>query len=262
MCAARRTASKRDEQEQGLVLKSSPLTLLSRFLSTLTILALVFYVAALLISRTDGFRSMVEDRYSKKWDMPFTLQQARLAPNLALEMRGLVSQGFEEQKGPGVSFQWFELNWTWARLFAWNVSAWSDVRASDGIISIQRDAQGAWKPAWFSPLADFLYTGLEPDMKKTDRSDESLFPWNEVQVQIENSDWFGWDAEAQQLFSLRDAQVYVESLQTPYRTWRYGSIEAMIVLGASAAEQKPYHREWLSGPQDEILIFPPRSTDL
>jgi len=256
MSAARKNrSSSEDEDMEPLPARSrNPLVWISRFMRTLLILLIVFYSALLLISRTDGFRSLVEDRYSKKWNMPFTLTQVRLAPDLALEMRGLVTKGFEQQKGTGASIEWILFNWTWARLFSWGTPAWADVQAREILVSAQRDASGQWVPSFFSEWFQMLGAGLNLPMPEQ-TSGPTLFPWAQTRITLESVQLFGWDDQSRILMALRDGQLSADTFEAANREIRYYRIEADLVT-TPGGDIKDWSKEWLFTGGRRIDLHP------
>lgn len=66
--------------------------LAGRFVKTLLIVAAILYVAALVLSRTEGFRTLVEDRLSRAARMKVKIESCHATLGLSVVMRGIRSE--------------------------------------------------------------------------------------------------------------------------------------------------------------------------
>jgi hypothetical protein len=90
----------------GTKKKASPVVRLKRNALTVAIVALILYIGAHMISRTDGARAAIADKLSNGTRQLITLEKCGTTPLLGLRLRGLSFQGVSVPEAT-VSFNWF-----------------------------------------------------------------------------------------------------------------------------------------------------------
>ena len=132
-----------------------------RFFVTLLVLAVLAYLAALLVGRTDGFRHMVEQRLGERWSLPVRVEQVRLLPDGSLRLRGLTGGAVD---GPGMTIEEARVSVSLPAALVPGRSPVRRVGVREGSWIFRRDDGGDWQPAAFAGDAAALAArlGLDP----------------------------------------------------------------------------------------------------
>ncbi len=182
---------------------------LRRLLFTLLALALIFYVAAFFVVRTDGFRYVIEERLRDAWDWPVDVERVWLNPDLSITVAGIESADFDARTGAGLVIEEIRMDWSLRRLLHPRQNALHRIWLEGGLFSFQPDADGTWQPAAFHPEAavmmDWLGVappgGMPPDIRHP--AGETV--WTDVRA-----DLFWWNAEEELVASLQGARLLSE----------------------------------------------------
>lgn len=122
---------------------------------TVAIVTLILYGAALAVSRTDGFRSMVAEKVSDWSGLPVDIESASLTPGLDLVLNGLRTA--EGEDGAELKISRARVEWSLVSFLTWGKSAVRAVDLQAGSIQFRPDHQGRWQPAWMHvPFVDMI----------------------------------------------------------------------------------------------------------
>ncbi len=141
---------------------------LYRALLTVLILLVVLYVAVLVLSRTAGFRSLVEERIRTRWDWPVALESVWITPALNVEARGIRSVAEEEGVQPSFKIDRMAWVWTWKRLLHPERATVQRTRMEGARWVFQEDEEGVVQPAYLAAVARALagYVGFASDLEE------------------------------------------------------------------------------------------------
>lgn len=175
---------------------------LTRFLLTLLALALIFYVAAFFMVRTEGFRYMVEERLRDAWDLPVAVERVWLHPNLSLVVAGIETEGFEGRNGAGLAIDEIRLDWSVSRFLHPRRDALRRVHMRGGLFSFQQDPAGKWHPAFFHGDAVALAKWFEIQLP-LETPVGTRFVREQIELVIADGALYWWNAENELVASIQ-----------------------------------------------------------
>lgn len=231
------TAERRKERKE----KSSAvdrLNWLTRFLLTALVLAIILYVAAFFIVRTDGFRYLVEERLREAWDWPVRLERVWLSPDLSLVLVGIESEGFEEREGPGMAIEELRLGWSLSRLLHPRKSAIDSVEMRGGIFSFQQDAARSWRPAYFFPESAKLAEWLSLRHPGIDGSEGYRFVGGQVDLLITAGAFYWWNADSTLVVSVQGLTFEGARTELLGEQFRYTRMSATDIFSVDRSSRE------------------------
>jgi len=110
-----KSRKKRSEPE---TFKTNWSTYLGRGITTVVSVVLIFYVALLAASRTQGFRSLVAERFELFTGLEVEVEESRLTPGLTLTSGGISASHESGRKVPALSIDELSIEWERYRLFS------------------------------------------------------------------------------------------------------------------------------------------------
>lgn len=134
-------------------------TAIGRAVLTSTALALISYVALLLIGRTDGFRQIATDHVSKLLDLELRIEQVEINSGLALVLSN-VSHAVADADGASASADSLLLRYR-LRLAPWPRLTVKKVELEGLRLDFVRTSGGAYEPHQLSPMHAMLSELLE-----------------------------------------------------------------------------------------------------
>lgn len=199
---------------------------LRRLVFSSVVVIVMLYVAALGISRTEGFSAFAMERLSAATGLEMTARQVSLSPGMVLHVADLRSGRTAASAGPG-----FQAARATLVLRLRPGPGWGKIvscSAEDGWISFAKDVAGAWRPAALSGAASWLHaieipglealvppgaaapaperTAPEPERREEDINVERL---PSVAVALRNIDVSWWGAGSNRLAALHDVDLDV-----------------------------------------------------
>ena len=196
-----------------------------RFFVTVVVLLLVLYGAALILSRTDGFRDLVEQRLRERWDWPVVVERAELNPALTLVLEGVGSEN-DAADGAGFSVAAMRSRWSlWGAIIPGRATVRS-VEARGGAATLKRDADGDWQPAFLARVAGELaaFAGIELNGKDGDAASPPSVSIINVQLSDTNLTWL--DRNDQAMASLTGLTFKSNETQWSGRNLRHQFLSA------------------------------------
>lgn len=137
---------------------------LVRAAQTLLVIGLILYGAALVASRTDGFRDVVASRLERHLGVPVKIDAVSANARFDLTLRGVVTEGTRHKNSPGIRAHRVKLAWSWAQFVRQGRPGLRHLDLERCVITFARDDQQNWQPADLAPLSEFLAKWLQLDL--------------------------------------------------------------------------------------------------
>lgn len=209
-------------------------SIFKRFVITLLIVTVIFYVGAYFGLRTDGARSLFEGGMSKRLGMDVQIGATKLTFPLGVTMRAVKAGDPAEDLG---GFMAEEIT---IKLLS---GAGIHVEASGVDLVMLRDEDGSWGPRFFSKLGDAPSCDLSAvsDMTKGFRE--------KISIDVDGAllKWIGDDGQVHIL--MEGVMFQMEPVKLPGRKMIHYSLDVFkySVEGLDAASGRDILREWLAG---------------
>ena len=226
-----------------------------RLAAVLAIL-LILYVGLLLAARTEGFRSLIAQRWQKQWGVPLQIVSSSLTPTLELRLRGITTVEPPPDVKPTVSdesaaeepqprLQAKEVRLKWSLL----MFKFTRIQVKGARIDFAMNPAQGWVPekwARWAGQADAI-TGWSWMPKKTSEPAPS-HAWprlGESEFTIEDLDIF-WHASADgPVASVEKIFMYATPLHPPGRTLMHVRLGAKACRGEDGIMSGPFEAEWI-----------------
>jgi len=141
---------------------------LRHILLTVVMLVVIAYVALLLISRTDGFRSYVESWLEDRIGMDIVLENVAVTPGLDLVLRRLETEGGLVAGEPGLYLEELKVDFSLLQIFRGIEAAVDGIRLQDPYISFKLSKDGTWQPGSLSLLGEKLAQWISLDLPEAE----------------------------------------------------------------------------------------------
>ena len=132
---------------------------ITRFWVTLFIIGAILYVAALMISRTDGFRSVVRQRLEAFTGLSLQIDRVYAKPGLDLVMEGMRESVTNQTAIPNFEIKQLELSWRTLPLVRGKGWPFHRLHMADGRVQFTQKKDGGWHP--FPPFHAMIAPWLE-----------------------------------------------------------------------------------------------------
>ena len=211
--------------------KTGPIRQFAHVVETIVVLVIIGYVAALLLSRTDGFRSLAADRLEDIVGMPVHIEKSSARWNLDVEFRQLSTESNGQQNQPGVRADRVMLDWSPLSSLRHLKMVWSGAEIEGGDITFATTVSGQWEPAQLAPVSEQIAKWLGLDLKHHVRADaEAVSPkkpdaaegkkeekrkWNASRLRIRKTNIAWWAEATNELARLDGLALDVTPLDTP-----------------------------------------------
>lgn len=225
---------------------------MGRFIALVVIVA-ILYGGLLLAARTEGFRSLVAQRWEKQCGIPVHISSSSLTPAFELRLRGITTvekpsaskpATDEEAPKPRLQVKEVRLKWSLSKF------RFTRVLLQGARVDFVPDAGGGWSPTPFARWAreaDAL-TGWKWSPPAPGSSSESEVPMprgNEIELRIEDLDMF-WHASADgPAASVEQISLSMTPLHPPGRTLTHVRLGAKACRGADGVASGPFEAEWI-----------------
>lgn len=142
----------------------------------LLILAAIAYITSLLVSRTEGFRSLVADRLEREIGLPVKIGGSHAKLNLDLVLESIRTEDDGRQNQPGVRASRVELEWSPWRSLRRGRIALDAVTVVTGDVTFATTVSGQWEPAPIAPLSEKVASWIGLDLKRHVKPDAAVAP--------------------------------------------------------------------------------------
>ncbi len=155
-------------------------TALGRAVVTCLMLALVCYVALLLIGRTEGFHQIAKDHVSNLLELDVDIEHSEINPSLALLLRN-VSYSTDEMDGAGASVDSLLLRYR-LRFVPWPRLSVKHVELEGLRLDFVRRSGDVYEPLQLSPIHAMIFESLELPLDGFGAAEDSLIEIMESEV--------------------------------------------------------------------------------
>jgi len=128
---------------------------------TVLVLLAILYVAGLVIGRTDGFRSLVAQRFEALLGMPVKIERVSVDAAYGLTVRHLVTEGTRRPTSPGLRAARLHLGWRWSDLWRRGRIGVASIELDKPVLTFERQSSGEWQPQPLAPVSEFLVQQLK-----------------------------------------------------------------------------------------------------
>lgn len=144
--------------------RTSLIETITRFWVTLAIIAVILYGALLVISRTEGFSSLVRQRLETLAGIPVSIERVHASLSLDLVVEGLQGGANLTNQVPEISIGRAEMYWNIIPLIRGRGWPFRDLKVTDCTIRFAQGTDGEWKPL------TFLHRAIAPWVEIEDES--------------------------------------------------------------------------------------------
>lgn len=187
--------------------KASKRIRLKRSFVTATLIALILYIGAHVISRTEGARSAVADKLSNGTRQPIALDQCGMTPLLGLRLQGL---SFE-----GVDMPDVKLSFNWLSFLSKEKPFVKKLRIRGLEIQFKRvPATGSWEPLVLHGVGSRLgaVLGLNPPQVEADLPRFPAYAINEkTLLELERAKVVWRDEQGREMAYITEADLKVRA---------------------------------------------------
>lgn len=151
---------------------ANPFIRLLRAIEVALILLAIGYVGILLVSRTDGFRSLLADRLQGAIGLPVKIDRSHAALNLDIVLEGVNTEGDGAKSQPAVHARRVEVDWSPLRSLSGLSWAVNEVKIEEGDVTFATTLSGDWEPSQLAPLSRQIAVWLGVNLKQHVKSGE------------------------------------------------------------------------------------------
>ncbi len=175
---------------------------------TASLVLLILYIGAHILSRTEGVRALVADKVSNGTGLPVSLKQCGMTPLLGMRLKGLLIQG-TEMPDAKLSFNWFSF-------LSKNKPFVRRISLKDAEVRFRRvPTSGNWEPLVLNGIGCRLgaVMGLNPLQREDDGSLPVFPPYainSKTQLKLRNTKVMWLDDKGNELASIEKADFSVK----------------------------------------------------
>ncbi len=243
-----------------------------RFVRTSAVLLLIFYAAILLISRTDGFRHLVEDRISARTNSELHLGGVQINPRFEMLIHDIRMAGAPDDIAADFQIDSVRTSLSFHRLFSSGNSFPVLVEISGADLIFSRDENGGWLPAYFSErsgfFADLVGAGVRDIMAGSPESQDKSSGGETDLFDIRYSGFFGeesgflardvrirWkEQDGSLLAELRDMNFDLTLLRVPGRKIQHCRFSAGYGLMVDGRSFQDMRMEFISAGGRTVIL--------
>jgi len=243
------TTEKKGSKKRNKKNKTSPWVALRWFFSTiLTVICLlgILYGTVHLLSRTDGCRSLIEDKLEEQLGYPVAIESTATDSKLNLIIAGLLTDDFQKPGQPGYGVEMAIIDWSLMGLLLPDHDIIRSVTLKRANLSLVRDEKGAWSPEAFAPMAMWLaqwarfnVTGkgntesmptVAPAKKPSDKKKKvekgiDQKAWEKINMELSGCGIRWWDEEGHELASAIGINIFSTPVDVPKRRLQHYRVE-------------------------------------
>ena len=251
--------------------RTNPVVLAWRFIQTTLIILVILYVAALVISHTSGFRSLVEEKLGRALHAKIAIKSSHFTPglNLVLGDVSLEETGAVVRAKAGCR----RATVAWHLPRPWGSGQPADIQVQAAQISMAWQ-HNAWHPRAFAEasgvMAKWMNIPLPPAApaaggggKPKDRTDAFMPPpegekpvWlgPRVRVSVEDGEVAWWTDQAEPVASVSGLRLAVTPLDAPDRPMMHFLLQAREVRAHGDVLVAPLRLETLDTGDQRIML--------
>ena len=119
---------------------------LTRFWVTIVIIGAILYLAVYAISRSDGFRDIVQQRLSELSEIPLSIRAARVDAKMNLILEGVNDAAARTNQLPGIDISYAKLKWRLLPLISGKGWPFNHLHLRDATFRFTPVTNGVWAP--------------------------------------------------------------------------------------------------------------------
>jgi hypothetical protein len=119
---------------------------ITRFWVTIVIIGIILYVAVYAISRSDGFRDIVQQRLSEWSATPLSIRAARVDGKMNLILEGVNDAAARTNQLPGIDINYAKLKWRLFPLITGKGWPFNHLHLRDATFRFTPSTNGVWAP--------------------------------------------------------------------------------------------------------------------
>lgn len=267
--ASRTQKAKRGRQEAEPELVDEPRSRpFARFFATTAIILVVLYVAALVISRTDGCRAFVAEKWGDQLGLPLAIGKVWADWRLDVHAEQVATTGFGEPGVPGLQLATLFVGWRWADLFTMHRFPVRRVEIVGGDVAFAPNKEGGWLPRPLDAPATWLAEQLHIDLGVVEHVEKpSRVPASPVQkidtplkrvaqttLRIKQAGGVWWGPEGEELARVSGLNLSTTPLRVPTRQMLHVYITGERVHGLHGGDERAIELEFLQSGDDVFLL--------
>ena len=177
------------------------------FVTVLALLAIV-YVLLLFVTRTEGFRSILEGELEERLGVPVKIGQSDANLRFDLKFYNVTTKEEGSHNHPGLMAERVLVKWSWGDVLrTWTLLP-SKIALENAELTLVKTASGGWEPLAFQPLSSWMGKWLELDLNQETNTSEahaagtvqepltsSITSWKNVQFSLRNAKITWWSDE-------------------------------------------------------------------
>lgn len=246
-----------------------PLVLVWRLLKTLLLLAIISYVSCLLISRTDGFRTLAAEQIEKRTGLAVKIGKSRCTAALDVMFERLTLEETGSVVQARAACERASVIWHLPRPFGTGQPMeWT----LDGVELAMARHEGAWHPAAFADAAGLVANWLKLPLPKDAppaaarkerpgdrpaRPEAEEWPsWSgpRVKVALRDGRMNWWTGQPEPAADVAGLRLTVTPLDAPERPMMHYLLEAQAVSAQGQPMAAPLRLELLECGDRQILL--------
>lgn len=118
------------------------------------VLLAIPYIAFLLVARTEGMRTLLEERLAQGIGQPVSIAQCEATPLLGLRLHNFHTEGVN------ISEVQLGMDYFFFLRFGRSAPFIRQLRIKEGTLSLRRGPEGRWRPVLLHPAADYVAEAL------------------------------------------------------------------------------------------------------
>lgn len=144
----------------------NPFAKMSVFVNTTLAILVLLYFGILLLSRTEGFSSIVRGQLDKRLGLEFKVGHSALTASFGMILQDVKGVVPKDPLSAGVSAKRVVIKWNWLQLLIGGDSPLRELRVEDADLHFAIDASGRWQPAPFNEISTWLARRLQMDLNR------------------------------------------------------------------------------------------------
>ncbi len=146
--------------------RKNPFVSVSIIVNTTLALLVLLYFGILMLSRTDGFASIIKGQLDKRLGLEFKVGHSALTASLGMILQDVKGVVPKDPLNAGVSAKRVVIKWNWLQLLIGGDSPLRELRVEDADLLFALDASGRWQPAPFNEVSTWLARRLQMDLNR------------------------------------------------------------------------------------------------